>query len=76
MITLPDVTLNHTCNLQLELRKGRNDKKRKSTPYHEGRKKFYGDADVIPVDAEIDELVSSEFEMNGDNLCCRYFFTT
>ena len=64
------------CNLQLKFWKGRNDKKRKSTPYYRSRKKFCGDADVIPEDAEIDELVSPEFEMNGDNFMLLVFFTT
>ena len=34
---------------------------------HGSRKKFCHDADIIPGDAEIDELDRSEFEMNGDN---------
>ena len=67
MITLLDAILDHTaidatCNLN-----SGNDKKRKSTPYYGGRKKFCGDADVIPDDADIYQLVSPEFEMNGDN---------
>ena len=62
------------CNLQLKFRKGRNDKKRKSTPYYGGRKKFCGDAGVIPDDAKIDELISSEFEINGDNFMLPVFF--
>ena len=49
------------CNLQLKFRKGRNDKKRKSTHYYGGRKNFCGDDDVIRDDAEIDELDPSEF---------------
>ena len=42
------------CNLQLKFRKGRNEKKRKSTDYYGGRKKFCRDAHTIPDDAEID----------------------
>ena len=61
------------CNLHLKFRIGRSYKKRKSTLYYEGRKKFCGDADVIPDDAEIDELVSSEFEMNGNNFMLPVF---
>ena len=64
------------CNLQLKFRKRRNDQKRKSTNYYGGRKKFCGDANLIPDDAKIYELVSSEFEMNGDNFILPVFFTT
>ena len=65
------------CNLQLKFRKGRNDKKQKSSHYYRGRKKFCGDHDdVIPDDAEIYELDPSEFEINGDNFILPVFFTT
>ena len=64
------------CNLQVKFRKGRNDKKRKSTHYYGCRKKFCGDDDVIPDDAKIDELDPSEFEMNEDNFMLPAFFTT
>ena len=62
------------CNLQLKFRKGRNDKKRKSTHYYEGRKKFCHDAHTISDDAEIDELDPSKFEMNGENCILPVFF--
>ena len=55
---------NATCNLN----SGKNEIIRKeSTHYYGGGKKFCGDDDVIPDDAEIDELDPSEFEMNRDN---------
>ena len=54
-------------NLQLKFRNGRNEKKRESTHYYGGRKKFCGDDEVIPDDAEIDEIDPSEFVMNGEN---------
>ena len=47
--------------------------KRKSTHYYRGRKKFCGDDDVIPDDAEIDELDPSEIEMNGENFILPVF---
>ena len=62
------------CNLEVKYMKGRNDKKRKSNLYYEGRKKFCGNADVIPDDGEIVELVSPEDEMNGDNFMLPVFF--
>ena len=61
------------CNLQLKFRKRRNDKKRKSTHYYGGLKKFCGDDHVIPDDTEINELDPSEFEMNGDNFILPVF---
>ena len=64
------------CNLQIKFRKGLNDKKRKSTHYYGGRKKFCGDDDVIPDPVEIDELDLSEFDMNEDNFMLLVFVTT
>ena len=61
-------------NLQLKFWKGQNEKKRKSTHYYGDRKKFCGDDDAIPDDAEIDELDPSEFEMNGENFILPVFF--
>ena len=62
-------------HLQLKFRKGRNDRKRKLSPTNNGsRKKFCRDAHTISVDAEIDELDPSEFEMNGDNFILPVFF--
>ena len=62
------------CNLQLKFSIGRIDKKRKSTNYYEGRKKFCDGDDVIPEDAEIDKLDPSEFEMNGEHFILPVFF--
>ena len=41
---------------------------------HGSRKKFCRDAHTISVDAEIDELDPSEFEMDGDHLILPVFF--
>ena len=63
------------CNLQLKFRKRRNDKKRKSAPFNHGeRNKFWGDTNIIPDDAEVDELDPFEFEMNADNFMLSVFF--
>ena len=63
------------CNLQLKFRNGRNDKKQKSSPYNNGcQKKFCCHAETTLEDAAIEELVSSEFEMNGDNFMLPVFF--
>ena len=76
MITLQDITLVHTvidaiCNVN----SGNDEMKTNESQLNimEAEIFFCGDDDVIPDDAEIDELDPSEFEMNGDNLCWRYF---
>ena len=56
-------------------RKGRNNRKLKSSSYDCGsRKKSFRDADTIPEVAEFDELHSPEFGMNGDNFMLPVFF--
>ena len=51
--------------------------KRMSCPFNQGeRRKFCGDADIVPNDEEIGELDPSEFEMNGDNFILPVFFRT